>query len=81
MGEGIIVMKLCEILVVIDHAIDSSQSSIRIGLEEVPIHSLSSCCCSKDIGLPILENEADEGKGSKPFFSVEMMGMEGECFE
>jgi hypothetical protein len=36
---------------------------------------------SKDIGFFILDNEVDEGKGSKAFFSVEVACMKGEEVE
>jgi hypothetical protein len=45
-------------------------------LEEVPIDSLSPSGSSKDIGFPILDDEADEREGSKAFVSVEVSCME-----
>jgi hypothetical protein len=53
----------------------------RIGYEKVPIHWLFSSCSSKDIGLFILDDKADEGEGSETFFGVKVLYMKGEGFK
>jgi hypothetical protein len=76
-GKGVVISELRKVLAIVNQRVYECHR-IWIGLEEVPVNSLSSSGCSKDIWFPILDNEADEREGSKAFGSVEVSCMEWE---
>jgi hypothetical protein len=76
-GEGVVVSELCQVLAIVNRRVYECHR-IWIGLEEVPIDSLSSSGSTKDIWFPVLDDEADEREGSKTFVSVEVSCMEWE---
>jgi hypothetical protein len=55
-----------------------SCQSIRIGEEEVPIHSFSGSSSSKDVRFLFLDGKMDEEEGSKAFFGVKVSCIKGE---
>ena len=77
MGKGVVVSELRQVFAIVNRRVYESHW-IWIGLEEVPIDSLSSSGCTKDIWFAVLDDEADERKGPKTFVSVEVSGMEWE---
>jgi hypothetical protein len=77
MGKGVIVSELRQVFAIVNRRIYEAHW-IWIGLEEVPIDSFSSSGSPKDIWFSILDDEADEGEGSKAFFGVKVSCMEWE---
>jgi hypothetical protein len=76
-GERVIIPKLREVLTIVNRRVYKCHR-IGIGLEEVPIDSLSPSGGSKDVWFSVLDDESDEGQRSKAFFSIEVSGVEWE---
>jgi hypothetical protein len=76
-GERVVISKLGEVRAGVNECINT-RHRIRIGLEKVPIDSLSSSGCTKDIWFSVLDDEMDEREGPEAFFSVEVSRMKWE---
>jgi hypothetical protein len=77
MGKRVVISELRQVLAIVDRRVYKSHG-IWIGLEKVPVDSLSPSGSSKDIWFPILDDEADEREGSKAFVGIEVACMEWE---
>jgi hypothetical protein len=72
-------VELCEVLAVVDESVVSY--SIWIGYEDVLMHWFSASGGSEDVRFFVLDDETDEGEGSKTFFGGEVSCMKGEKVE
>ena len=77
MGKRVVISELRQVLAIVHRCVYKSHW-IWIGLEKVPVDSLSFSGSSKDVRSPILDNEADEREGSKAFVGIEVSCMEWE---
>jgi hypothetical protein len=79
-GKRVVVSELCKVLAIVNRRVHACHR-IGIGLEEVPIDSLSLSGSTKDVGFSVLDDEADEREGPEAFVRVEMSRMEWEEME
>jgi hypothetical protein len=77
MGKRVVISELRQVLAIVNRCVYESHW-IWIGLEEVPVDSLSPSGSTKDIWFPILNDETDEREGSKTFVGIEVSCMEWE---